>query len=546
MSTAPTPAQTGSDLRVDTSVSTPANATVYCNKIVLAFPVDAADPAALYAAAPVSSLNTSNWAVTSAVQTGEELGMGVMDLSYTTFIYTCSASQYFQINYNLVFGAFGQASPATGSTQMLVKETSGTTSDPGTFTDKTGAFEIDKSPPQLFLVNFVATNPNAPTVPISDFANAAPIYFEWESNGTYFQIFASGQSAPIYSGTQTNFTLSAGIARGTTFVLAAMMTGNPSGDSPSSGYLPVYLYGVLTVTVSNPDLTPRSVTAGTLSVTGNTSLTGTLGVTGASTMAAASVGGTLGVAGALTATGGANVSGGLTADNATVNGGLTVGGSASLNGGATMSSANVNGPLSVTGGATVTGFRATGGSVAMFGGGTMLASGTNVANTQVYAQTDGFAVAQIQSPESNSASSYGYAQIYTAGQWFQQEGGNVGQFGSGWDYCMNNSQTTMTLPIPANTYWQYYGAPGGGNQEDPPIQFWWFPIGSVSGEDSYRIVTDGSGPGLAEPPQIVTTDLSGHIRENAETFIERLAEAFNVKLGVKERDELADLLARRG
>jgi hypothetical protein len=53
-----------------------------------------------------------------------------------------------------------------------------------------------------------------------------------------------------------------------------MMTSNPSQDDPPSSYVPIYLYDALTVTISNPILTPASVAAsgdvsgGSLTTTG--------------------------------------------------------------------------------------------------------------------------------------------------------------------------------------------------------------------------------------------------------------------------------------
>jgi uncharacterized membrane protein len=141
----------------------------------------------------------------------------------------------------------------------------------------------------------------------------------------------------------------------------------------------------------------------------------------------------------------------------------------------------------------------------MIGAATLLAQGTSIANTQVYANTDGFAVCQVLTPGDNSKSSFAYGMIYTAGTWFQNQGGTVGSFGSGWSDVMNNNPNAMTIPIPANSSWQYYAANAGNNQADSPIQIWWFPLSSTTEGETYRTVSeeDREEP-LAEPPELST------------------------------------------
>lgn len=181
-----------------------------------------------------------------------------------------------------------------------------------------------------------------------------------------------------------------------------------------------------------------------------------------------------------------------------------------------------------------------------FGPGTMLASGTTVANTAVHAASDGFAVVQIVPPDSNSASSYAYGYIYTVGKWFQVQGGNAGQFGAGWSYQMNSNPNTMTIPIPAGTSWQYFGAPSNGNQADATIEIWWFPsVPLPSGTAKASRSTAATTP-LVDPPAIPDTDaLEQAHADHAKTFIERLANVFNISVGDDQKSELAKLYARK-
>jgi hypothetical protein len=531
--------QVTNQARVNIGVS--AGKPVYCNQILVAVPIGS-DEASLFAKTPAGSLNTKKWTITSQVKKGSDIGIGALsDQDYATFTYDCISSTDYLINYNLVFGVFGAVDSMVGDTQVMIRENSGTSSDPSTFTPKVGSFPVSKAWPQFYLTNLVATTPSSPTVPTTDFANGAPIRFAWESNGSYFQLFMKDQTTPIYSGTATTCTLP-GISRDTTFVLAASMTGAPGQDIPQGGYQPIYLYDSLSITVSNPVLTPTSVNvATTLGVTG----TSTLGVTttGALTSAGATVTGSL-QAGSLSTSGTLNA-GQATLGQATVNGSLTV------NSGSTLSGATVNGTLNGTGSAsltnlTVRGLTGTGGRVALVGQGTMLAQGTTVNNTQIYAQTDGFAIANVLTPGNNGKSSFAYGMLYVVGTWFQVLGGTVGSFGSSWSYVMNNNPNAITIPIKAGTYWQYAGANAGGNQLNSAIQIWWFPMGgSSSTEQTFRYVSQEEAELVPPPPVPDFNALISEDQEAAVAFVERLAAALDAELAEEVRDELARLLRGR-
>jgi len=534
-------AQVASQARVNIGVSTAK--PVYCNQIVVAVPVGS-DAPSLFSQPPASSMNTNKWTVTSQLKIGSELWHGLdAEQAYATFTFNCIASSDYLISYNLVFGVLGTVTPVIGDARVAIQETSGTDPDPAKFTAKAAYFPQHKDLPQFYLKNLVATTPNTPTVPTTDFGNGAAIRFAWESNGSYFQLFQKDQTAPIYSGTATTCTLPGGASRDTTFILAASMTGSPGQDRPQGGYQPIYLYDSIGITVANPVLNPTSVTvSGTLGVTG----TSTLGTTntGTLTSSGATVTGAL-QAGSLSTGGTLNVTGTATTGQATVNGVLTV------NGGSTLSGATVNGQLTGTGSAslanlTVRGLTGSSGRVALLGTGTMLAQGTNVANTQIYAQTDGFAIANVLTPGDNGKSSFAYGYIYTVGTWFQVLGGTVGSFGSGWSDVMNNNPNAITIPIPAGTYWQYAGANAGGNQRDSAIQIWWFPVGaSSSGEQTFRRVSEEEAGELQAPPPI--PDFSAFIRTREEAaleFVERLALAFEATLEEEVRHELSQLLRR--
>lgn len=138
----------------------------------------------------------------------------------------------------------------------------------------------------------------------------------------------------------------------------------------------------------------------------------------------------------------------------------------------------------------------------MIGTGTLLAQGTSIAQQGVYAQTDGFAIAQVLTPGNNGKSSFAYGYIYTVGTWFQVQGGTVGSFGSGWSDVMNNNPNVMTIPIKGGTTWYYSAGNAGGNQLDSPIQIWWFPLSGSSGaEETYRLLDEGEVEPISPEPQ---------------------------------------------
>ncbi|HEY0172603.1 MAG TPA: tail fiber domain-containing protein [Pyrinomonadaceae bacterium] len=309
-STYPTPIQTGSAQTparavLNTAALPGAGQKVYCNQIVISVPVGS-DAADLFQQTPTTSVNTDKWSVTSTLlKTGREVGIED-EGDYATFIFECRDASDYLIDYSLVFGISGAVSPVPSPCVVQIMENSGTTKDPSTFTSKTCSYTLTTSTPIFYLTNFVATAAGSPTVPATEFADGADINFAWESSGTFYQLFEKNQPKPVYAGTQTAFTLKGGVKTDTTFVLVAMVSGDPGGDKPQSGYQPIYIYDALTVTVSNPALAPSALNVsghagvGTLGVTGLAELTNAdvrvlLNVTGATDLADTNVKGSLGI-----------------------------------------------------------------------------------------------------------------------------------------------------------------------------------------------------------------------------------------------------------
>ncbi|MGZ8978976.1 MAG: hypothetical protein ACXW22_16280, partial [Allosphingosinicella sp.] len=164
----------------------------------------------------------------------------------------------------------------------------------------------------------IATVAGTPAVPASEFANGAAnrIVFSWAGNGTGYTLFAGMPATQIYTGQAKTFTLPAGASVDTTYTLQA--------EQVSGGAPPEFLYRLLTLTVSNPDLTPKSVAAtGNATIGGTATVSGALTASGGATVTgAATISGQASVGGALNANGGITFAGGLTGDKANLSGGL--------------------------------------------------------------------------------------------------------------------------------------------------------------------------------------------------------------------------------
>jgi hypothetical protein len=452
---------------------------VYCNQVLIAVPIGS-DVNELFAASPTptAAVNTGKWAITSSLRkTGRDLGLD-NDIDYATFTFECKNQSDFLINYNLVFGVQGQVSLLTGDSTILIQEQSGTTSDPNTFTQKNCSYNVTAYTPRFYLQNFVASVPTAPTVPSSEFANGADIRLSWESNGTFFQIYEKNNTTPIYSGSQSAYTVTGGVATDTTFVLVAMVSGNPTGQS-AGGFAPIYLYEEVTVTISNPDLTPKSSTisgnasvGGTLGVTGNTTLsnanlTGTLGVSGQANLSNASVGGTLGV------------SGQTNLANAIVGGTLTASGSS------TLSNTVVNGTLGVNAAANFSGgLYGTGSPIGIMTGAQAVNPGSFTANT------DGLVIGVVSWPSSSSPYCMCWITGSTSGIWIVATGGNHGAFANDWTKWRASNGNSFVMPVSKGNGWSVGVQQSGNNEAAAPTSFYWVPLGTAASGQTFERISD--------------------------------------------------------
>jgi hypothetical protein len=411
------------------------------------------------------------------ILSGLELGLDI-DVPYATFTFQCRDAQDFEIKYNLVFGVQGQMTQITSDCVIRIREHSGTTNDPNTFTNKDTSFTVAASTPQFYLQNFAATVPAAPTVPATEFANGADIRFAWESNGTFFQIYQKNVTQPIYSGTETNFLMRGGVASDTTFFLVGMVSGNPSADQPFGNYQPIFLYDALTITISNPDLTPRSS-----SITGNSTVGGTLGVTGQTNLGNAIVGGTLTATGQ-TNLGNANVGGTLGVTGQTNLGNASVGGTLGVTGQANLKNTSVQGSLGVSALTTLSGgLTALAGAISMFTGMQAISPGS------YSAKTDGFAIGWVGGVDNSKLCITSIWGSNSDGVTLGALGGNVGEFqpSKDWRKWQSNCPQSFTLPVRKGTTWGVSVSNFDQNEANAPTKFWWIPLGTATGATIEKI-----------------------------------------------------------
>jgi hypothetical protein len=280
-STAPIPLQVNAPggqatSRINLGVFNPTPG-VLCSQIMVAVPVGP-EPTDFCFEPPAASVNTGKWSVSSQeVVKGEEIGLP--EASYATVIFQCRDQADYGVGYSLVLSLVGAVNTEVGDFTYAVQEWSGTS--PDDLNPKVGYHTIGKQDAIFTLSNFAAAATDKPTVPGTAFTNGQPLRLSWESTGTWFELYAKGSPAPLYAGPATSYELAAGLTAGTQFVLVASVTGDPTKDSPSPGYQPIYLYDALTLVVTNPDLTPRTVAAAN-----GISSAGTLTVTGQSTVGA--------------------------------------------------------------------------------------------------------------------------------------------------------------------------------------------------------------------------------------------------------------------
>jgi hypothetical protein len=99
----------------------------------------------------------------------------------------------------------------------------------------------------LYINSFYATESASSQLPKTSYASGTPLHLSWESNGRNFDVYQGSTKLNTEPLPRPSFLLPAGITTDTTFVLKAI-----SHEKS--------LYATLTLTVTNPSLTPKSIT----------------------------------------------------------------------------------------------------------------------------------------------------------------------------------------------------------------------------------------------------------------------------------------------
>ncbi len=285
----PSPIQVGESAAIEITVGVGDSAeSIYCREITFLVPIGT-DPDSFFIndPKPTVSVEGDDWIPQGANFKPERYSANERDFTNFTFINRTDSP--ILSNETIVFKLSGKINRMPGISEVKIFEMSGTESDDRS--DKSGVLKLPKNKAEFYLRNFMARSLSESLLPVTEFGNGQGIMLSWESNGTNFKIYEKNNPKPIYNNSQTSFMFE-GISRDTTFFLEAIKTRDADrmlspkiGDSPLlAADAPEVLYETLTITVTNADLTPKSVDVknatrtGTLNVSGQTEMSGRLNV----------------------------------------------------------------------------------------------------------------------------------------------------------------------------------------------------------------------------------------------------------------------------
>ncbi|MGN7824400.1 hypothetical protein ACTJJB_30025 [Chitinophaga sp. 22536] len=454
------------------------NSTIKCEKIILKVPQgDDADCIFETSTATLTPPDKRYWSTgKSQVIHDDELDIDYMQWTLVNL----------DPNHLVPHGAncsvSGMVNSNAGTAQVVIKEKTKNTGD-NDYKLRQGDFPIIKSNvPAFFLQNLIAIDPLNSGYPCGAIQQGYAVEIRWSSNGTSYELYQSGSTTPIYSGTNTSYTLNNGITDTTTFFCIAT---NANGDK---------LFESFTLTVINPALAPLMVnTANSETVQGEM----TTNIANCNTVNLSS--------GAIATNGDPN-----TINITTSYGPLNLAGNFSVGGDATFGNTTVsdliveqdfNGtypeitvlsPLSLAQPTITTlnssdietddltiqdGINFTGQQVSMFGTFTQIASGTNIPITSRKANTDGYAVLTIDLPyQQANTLAYGGISLNNS-DWFYTNG-SVAYFGAG-----TFTYGFLSIPVAAGTTWYYKGENLTSVSKPPTISVYWFPVGNDSASE---------------------------------------------------------------
>lgn len=451
------------------------NSTIKCEKIILKVPQgDDADCIFETSTATLTPPDKRYWSTgKSQVIHDDELDIDYMQWTLVNL----------DPNHLVTHGAncsvSGMVNNNAGTAQVVVKEKTKNTGD-SSYKLRQGNFPIIKSNvPVFFLQNLIAIDPLNSGYPCGAIQQGYAVEIRWNSNGTSYELYQSGSTTPIYSGTNTSYTLNNGITDTTTFFCIAT---NANGDK---------LFESFTLTVINPALTPLMVnTANSETVQGEmtTNIANCNSVNlSSNTIVADGDPHTINISttyAPLNLTGNFTIGSDATFGNTSVSN-LIV--EQDFNG--TFPEINVLSPLSLTA-PTITTLTSsdigtddltiqndltfTGQQVSMFGTFTQIISNTHIPITSSKANTDGYAVVTVDLPlQQANTLAYGGISLNNS-NWFYTYG-NQASFGlSTFTYGF------LCIPVAAGTTWYYKGDNLTSVAQPAQISIYWFPVGKDS------------------------------------------------------------------
>jgi hypothetical protein len=310
--------------------------------------------------------------------------------------------------------------------------------------------------PTFVLENLMASVPDSGT-PCTEFANGTDIQLTWDSTGTYFTVYAAQDPAPVYSGTAPSCVISGGRQKTTTFTVAAEVVGGVASGTPDGNFENIYLYEPITVTITDPDETPRSVTAGVLTVIGPSSL---------DSVAA----GDAAVRGDLIAAGTTQLDGGAQITD------LTVTGAADLQGTTAVTGGYISGSFSVAGSLTSNEVTAT--DLTVLNGTNMMSYQPIAPHVPYQCSSDGILVGSVWfAGESSQKCSAMIQGIVSGQQTVWATGGNTVVWENLVKYTMWGNANSFTVPVPKGQEFIAVVTQIGDNDIDALTAFWFVPLG---------------------------------------------------------------------
>lgn len=364
--------------------------TIYAQQINIYLPIGSGEAGYLSSNTPIATSNTTRWTVGTAqlvkpVDLPHILASSpnVAQVQYMQFSCFPQTTADQLLNYDLQFSfQITGVDSMPGSYDVGIVETASRTPTPPP-QPASSPFTLFKVAPTFVLNNFTAsaTSGNI-NVPFGGVPRNTPFRLSWQSNGTQFKVYTTQNSAPIYTGPNTQCPVPAGITANTTFIVQAEIVGGPQSGSTSPGFESIFLYDSLTVVCTNADLVTNSINnATTITSTGNistqaalsasTATVGSLQVSGTTTLATTTIS-------ALTVPSSANIAG----INAT-----------------SISSTSLNGGTVNAGNLTVTGpLVAQNSTVQTLATPQSILQGSATSNKTFVAPTDGFVVGYCANP----------------------------------------------------------------------------------------------------------------------------------------------------